>query len=102
MRALFLDAALVATFTLGPAAWAYDAVVSTCHDGDTCTLADGTRIRLHAIDVPELDQPYGPQAGALINSLIAGRHVDVRLTVNRRPTLTPWRRGNWGRKAGEG
>jgi endonuclease YncB( thermonuclease family) len=64
-------------------AHAYDAVISACHDGDTCTLADGTRIRLHAIDAPELDQPYGLQAQALINRLIAGQHVDVQPTGDR-------------------
>src|SRR5262245_43711872 len=61
-------------------AYAFDAIVSTCHDGDTCTLADGTRVRLHAIDAPELDQPFGDQARTLINQLVAGHHVDVRPT----------------------
>ena len=65
--------------SLSPAR-AYDAVVTACHDGDTCTLANGERIRLHAIDAPELDQPYGLQAHALINRLLAGQHVDVRPT----------------------
>jgi endonuclease YncB( thermonuclease family) len=71
------------SLALTPAAFAFDAVVRTCHDGDTCTLADGTRVRVHAVDAPETDQPYGPQAGALINQLVAGRHVDVRPTGDR-------------------
>jgi micrococcal nuclease len=69
--------ALAATL-LSPAAFAYEATVVSCHDGDTCALADGTRIRLHAIDAPELDQPGGEQARVLINQLVAGHQVDVR------------------------
>lgn len=86
MALAILDRVLLAgTVALGIAfaasqAHAYDAVVSYCHDGDTCTLGDGTRIRLHAVDAPELDQPYGLQAHVLINRLLAGQHVDVRPT----------------------
>ena len=29
-------------------------------DGDTIVLMDKTRVRLHGIDTPERDQPYGP------------------------------------------
>ena len=29
-------------------------------DGDTIVLTDSTRVRLHGIDTPERDQPYGP------------------------------------------
>ena len=28
-------------------------------DGDTIVLMDKTRVRLHGIDTPERDQPYG-------------------------------------------
>ena len=28
-------------------------------DGDTIVLMDRTRVRLHGIDAPERDQPYG-------------------------------------------
>jgi endonuclease YncB( thermonuclease family) len=84
IRKLLLAGAapLTCALLLAPAhaAWAYDAVVDHCVDGDRCMLTNGGHVRLHAIDAPELDQPYGPQAGALINQLIAGRHVDVRPT----------------------
>ena len=48
-------------------------------DGDTIAgTVNGLRatIRLAGIDAPELDQPFGPQAGAALNSLIP---VDRRL-----------------------
>ena len=63
---------------------AWPVTAESCHDGDTRTVISdsGQRvpIRLHGVDAPELDQPYGPQARLLINSLIAGQHVDVRPT----------------------
>jgi endonuclease YncB( thermonuclease family) len=74
-----LAIALSVTAVAAPA-FAFDAVVTNCHDGDTCALADGTRVRLHGVDAPELDQPYGAQSRLLINSLVAGHHVDVRPT----------------------
>ena len=78
MRTL-IALALAATLA-SPAAFAFEATVVACHDGDTCTLASGVRVRLHAIDAPELDQPGGEQARALINQLVAGQRVDVRPT----------------------
>ena len=39
-------------------------------DGDTIVLMDRTRVRLHGIDAPERDQPYGPIATAAL----AGSH----------------------------
>jgi endonuclease YncB( thermonuclease family) len=33
-------------------------------DGDTIVLMDRRRVRLHGIDAPERDQPYGPIATA--------------------------------------
>jgi endonuclease YncB( thermonuclease family) len=63
---------------------AWPAMAEVCHDGDTCTVVtdSGQRIhiRLHGVDAPELNQPYGPQARRLINSLVAGQRVDVRPT----------------------
>jgi micrococcal nuclease len=80
LPSLAITLALLAAAT---PAFAFDAAVTRCHDGDTCTLADGERVRLHAIDAPELDQPYGDQARVLINRLVAGQHVDVRPTGDR-------------------
>ena len=40
-------------------------------DGDTIVLMDRTRVRLHGIDAPERDQPYGPTATAALESMVA-------------------------------
>ena len=40
-------------------------------DGDTIVLMDRTRVRLHGIDAPELDQPYGPVATAALEDMVA-------------------------------
>jgi endonuclease YncB( thermonuclease family) len=45
-------------------------------DGDTVYLGDGTKVRLHGIDTPERDQPYGKQATRNLDKLI-GRTVFV-------------------------
>lgn len=45
-------------------------------DGDTVELTDGTRIRLHGIDTPERDQPYGRQATSELDRML-GRSVYV-------------------------
>ena len=45
-------------------------------DGDTVELTDGTRIRLHGIDTPERDQPYGRQATSELDAML-GRSVYV-------------------------
>ena len=39
-------------------------------DGDTVYTKDGTKIRLHGIDTPERDQPYGKQATRALDGLI--------------------------------
>jgi len=85
-----IDRALLAgTVALGLAfaasqASAWPATAEACHDGDTCTVISdsGQRftIRLHGVDAPELDQPYGAQARLLINSLVAGQRVEVKRT----------------------
>ena len=44
--------------------------VSRIVDGDTVYTKDGTKIRLHGIDTPERDQPYGKQATGALDGLI--------------------------------
>lgn len=50
-------------------------------DGDTVSILDaGNRqhkIRLHGIDAPERDQPYGREAGNLLRKLVDDRQVGV-------------------------
>jgi len=40
-------------------------------DGDTIVLMDRTRVRLHGIDAPERDQPYGRIATAALEYMVA-------------------------------
>lgn len=51
-------------------------VVSSVHDGDTITV-DATKVRLEAIDAPELAQTYGAQAKTSLSNLVLGRQVTV-------------------------
>lgn len=57
-----------------------------CIDGDTIEvqLADGKvdKVRLAAVDAPEMKQPGGPEAKAFLTKLIAGK--TVRLDGTRR------------------
>jgi endonuclease YncB( thermonuclease family) len=52
-------------------------------DGDTFTLnyssLEDERVRLHGIDAPERDQPYGPAAGRELARLIEGREVRAEI-----------------------
>lgn len=53
------------------------------YDGDTYTLVkynDTNRIRMHGIDAPEKDQPYGDSAQATLASLILDQRVSVKIT----------------------
>ena len=54
-------------------------VIAKVIDGDTIELSDGTRVRLHGIDTPEYDQPYGKEATRELNKLL-GRSVYVETT----------------------
>ena len=40
-------------------------------DGDTIVLMDRSRVRLHGIDAPEPDQPYGSIATAALEYMVA-------------------------------
>ncbi|MEH6634634.1 MAG: thermonuclease family protein [Halioglobus sp.] len=50
-------------------------------DGDTLSILTTSnqqyKIRLHGIDSPERDQPYGTAAGAVLSRLVAGKSVGV-------------------------
>ena len=48
--------------------------VDRVSDGDTIVLMDRTRIRLHGIDAPERDQPFGDMATAALRYMV-GRSV---------------------------
>lgn len=50
-------------------------------DGDTLMvrLASGPiRVRLHAMDAPEMNQPGGPEAKQALSALVQGRTVDLQ------------------------
>ena len=76
----FLAFLLLVTFVT-PLSWANDlpagvpeeakwVKVDRVVDGDTIVLMDKTRVRLHGIDTPERDQPYGKQATRAVDALI--------------------------------
>ena len=49
-------------------------------DADTIEVRLETgaiRVRLHAIDAPELDQPWGPEATQALSKMILGRKVEL-------------------------
>ena len=45
-------------------------VIAKVIDGDTIKLSDGTKVRLHGIDAPERNQPYGKEATRELNRLL--------------------------------
>ena len=57
--------------------------VSRIVDGDTVYMWGGTKVRLHGIDTPERDQPYGTQATRNLNKLIGGRVFVVEKDTDR-------------------
>lgn len=67
----------LAFFTTAVPAAAFPAHVARCHEGDTCILDSGVRVRLAEIDAPEIDQPYGTEARDVLCAMICGREVDV-------------------------
>ena len=57
--------------------------IETCYDGDTCTSTQGEKIRLACIDTFELrgaksNPVQAKEARDYLNSLIAGKDVDIR------------------------
>lgn len=78
MRAVALFC--LALFATAVPAAAFPARVQSCHDGDTCRVITGQgviKVRLAEIDAPEIDQPYGTAARAVLCSMVCGRDVDV-------------------------
>lgn len=52
------------------------------YDGDTLTLMiDGKKqkVRLAEIDAPEMEQPYGPEAGEFARALLLGKDIQVEV-----------------------
>lgn len=58
-------------------------IVDRVIDGDTFVTATGERIRLYGIDAPEMDQPYGPEAKAVLTDLLDGPVTIDRVTKDR-------------------
>ncbi len=57
------------------------AEVNHCSDADTCWIKDEGKqykIRLHGVDAPESDQPYGPEAKRFMNNLVGHKQVSLR------------------------
>lgn len=52
-------------------------------DGDTIVLMDRTRVRLHGIDAPERDQPYGPKATAALEYMVEKSVYIVEVDTDR-------------------
>ena len=72
---------LISLLIFSPPCFAWPAIVSRVTDGDTIVgkTRDNTnvRIRLYGIDCPELDQPYGKDAQAFLESFLLGAHVVI-------------------------
>ena len=52
-------------------------------DGDTIVLRGSTRVRLHGIDTPERDQPYGSEATAALESMVEGSVYILEVDTDR-------------------
>ena len=59
------------------------AKVDRVTDGDTIVLMDSTRVRLHGIDTPERDQPYGSEATAALESMVEGSVYILEVDTDR-------------------
>ena len=52
-------------------------------DGDTIVLMDRTRVRLHGIDAPERDQPYGSAATTALTDMVEGSVYILEVDTDR-------------------
>ena len=52
-------------------------------DGDTIVLMNGSRVRLEGIDAPERDQPYGSEATAALERMVARSVYMVEVDTDR-------------------
>ncbi len=71
-------------------AYPWTGKVVAIHDGDTLTALQrgrAIRLRLNAVDAPELHQPYGQQSRTSLSSLCYGRYA----------TIEPEERDKYGR-----
>ena len=57
--------------------------VNRVTDGDTIVLMDRTRVRLHGIDAPEQDQPYGSAATKALERMVNGSVYIVEVDDDR-------------------
>lgn len=83
-----------------PSSPAFSCEVSYVHDGDTFRCSDGTRVRLSAIDAPEMPGACRPgracasgdpwQAKAALESLIGQRTVECRATGTTYNRIAAW------------
>jgi endonuclease YncB( thermonuclease family) len=85
---------LWAALLIGPLAWGADRPeevpnsatwyeVERVTDGDTIVLVDGTRVRLHGIDAPERDQPFGSQATAALGYMVGSTVYVLKVDTDR-------------------
>lgn len=93
IRARYLFAAAAWVLLLAPLvdarAYTFTAGVVRVIDGDTLELDDGRVVRLAIADAPERNQPCGNTAAAVLDALVGGRDIAVRV-VGR----------SWGRLVG--
>ena len=52
-------------------------------DGDTIVLKNSTRVRLHGIDTPERDQPYGSAATTALENMVETSVYIVEVDTDR-------------------
>ena len=60
----------------------FDGRVIKIQDGDTLTVRSGEvnfRVRLHGIDAPERGQPYSVKAKELLEVLVAGKNITIKV-----------------------